>query len=189
MCSEAKNTSCPYFAQSRHECQMTYEGLYIPTLTQIHSRCMTGDYGQCHHYLQGRSALSDFAAQFGVASEASRRRYRRISAQIPLRLIAYGHDQCSGLLDDVLDEEAFALDLSLGGLRLATTVPLPVRKTVAFVFGREAEKPVTIDGHGEIRWTRELDSGGFQSGLLVTDKRTFEAIGQRMTSSSLAVPQ
>ncbi|MBU4153706.1 MAG: PilZ domain-containing protein [Proteobacteria bacterium] len=159
---------------------MTHDGLYIPMLNHIHSLCMTGHFGQCRHYLQGCNAIKACTDQLGLASEASRRRYRRVDARIPMKIVEYGQD---GRFPETLDNEAFAVDLSWGGIRLSTKVALPVRKTVTFVFGQDEEIPVMLDGQGEVRWSRKTQSGAFHSGLLVTDKKTFEALGQRMVAS------
>lgn len=178
-CTDAGDVFCPYFAQSRHECLMTHDGLYIPMLNHMHSLCMTGRFGECFHYIKGCGAIKDSVGRTGFVPESSRRRYRRVNARIPLRVVDYGQD---GNPSEILDNEAFAMDLSVGGIRLATKFALPVRKTVGFIFGQEEAVPYRLDGQGEVRWSTEIGSGGFQSGLLVTDKKTFEALGQRMSA-------
>lgn len=178
-CTDAGDICCPYFTRSRHECLMTHDGLYIPMLNHIHSLCLTGHFGQCHHYIQGCGASKAFVGQLGLASESSRRRYPRVNARIPLRIVDCGVE---GNCAEILDNEAFAMDLSWGGIRLATKVALPVRQTVAFIFGQNEDLPLSLGGQGEVRWSTEIDPGAFQSGLLVTDKKTFEALGQRMSA-------
>lgn len=179
-CPDSENICCPYFAQSRHECLMTLDGLYIPMLNHVHSLCMTGHFCQCGQYIHGSGAMKNNGRQLGFVPDASRRRYRRVNARIPLQVMDCGQDGCHA---EMLDSDAFAVDLSWGGIGLATKVALPVQKTVTFLLGSKEETPYSVDGQGEVRWSREIDPGVFQSGLLVTDKKTFEALGQRMVAA------
>jgi hypothetical protein len=156
---------------------MTNGGLYIPMPEHINTLCATPRFGQCHHYRQGCAAIREVAGQLGYAHDASRRRYPRVQERIPIQIADYGHD---GRAAEILDSNAFTVDLSLGGIRVESQVPLPTRKRVAFVVGKEGSGPCW-DGLGEVRWTENIRAGAFQSGLIVTDQKTFQAIGHHLT--------
>lgn len=161
---------------------MTNGGLYIPMPEHINSLCLTVRFGQCHHYIQGCAAVRDVAGKLDFINDTSRRRYRRVSARVPLQLADCGH---GGRCAEILDDGAFTVDLSLGGIRLESRLELPVQKKIAFVFGHKDATVPSWDGQGEVRWTEKLETGAFQSGLIVTDKKTFEAIGHHLSLSSL----
>lgn len=161
---------------------MTNGGLYLPMPEHINALCLTPRFGQCHHYMQGCAAVRDLAGQLGFIHDASRRRYRRVKERIPLQIADCGQD---GRGAEILDDTAVTVDLSLGGIRLESRVELPVRKKIAFVFGRIGATP-SWDGQGEVRWTERLGAGVFQSGLIVTDKKTFQSLGQHLTLPGLS---
>ena len=182
ICADTCVRGCPYFFESGHECLMTNGGLYIPMPEHINNLCVTPRFDQCYHYIQGCSVVGDLAGQLGFTHNDSRRRYRRIMERIPLQLNDCGHD---GRGAEILDHEAFTVDLSFGGIRLESRVPLPVQGKIAFVVGQNGDA-LRWEGLGEVRWTDELESGVFHSGLIVTDKKTFQAIGQHLSLSGLS---
>ena len=161
---------------------MTNGGLYIPMPMHINNLCTTSFFGQCHQYVQGCAVVRDMASQLGFINDASRRRYRRVRERIPLQIADCGQD---GRCAEILDNEAFTVDLSLGGIRLESRVELPARKRVAFVLGQGGEWP-SWNGQGEVRWTEKTGPGAYQSGLIVTDKKTFQALGQHLSLPGLS---
>lgn len=170
---------CPYLSESGHECLMTNGGLYIPMPEHINTLCLTPIFCQCYQYIQGCSTVRELAGQLGCNSMDSRRRYSRITTRIPLQISDCGHD---GRGATVLDHEAFSVDLSFGGIRLESRIPMPLQGKIAFVAGSIGNIS-RWEGQGEVRWTDELENGVFQSGLMVTDKKTFQAIGQHLSLS------
>lgn len=181
-CTDTRGGRCPYFSEGVHECLMTNGGLYIPMPEYINNLCGTSRFVQCYHYLQGCSVIRDSAGQLDFVHNDSRRRYRRIAERIPLQLADCSHD---GRGAEVFDYEAFSVDLSFGGIRLESRVALPVRGKIAFV-ARQNGDVSCWQGQGEVRWTDEVEDGIFQSGLIVTDKKTFQAIGQHLNLSGLS---
>ena len=173
---------CPYLSEGGHECLMTNGGLYIPMPEHINNLCATSRFEQCFHYIHGCAVVGDLAGQLYFTHDDSRRRYRRITERMPLDLAECGHD---GRSVEILDHEAFTVDLSFGGIRLESRVALPVREKIAFVVKQNGDVS-GWEGHGEVRWTDELENGIFQSGLIVTDKKTFQAIGQHLSLSGLS---
>jgi len=173
---------CPYFSQCAKECLMTNGGLFIPMPEHINALCLTPRFVQCSHYVHGCAAVRELASQLGYVHDASRRRYRRVSERIPIQIADCAHD---GRCAEILDNEAFTIDLSLGGIRLESRVELPARKRVAFVFGQGGDGPCW-DGQGEVRWTERVEGGAFHSGLIVTDKKTFQALGQHLNLPGLS---
>jgi len=182
ICADTCGGCCPYFSEGGHECLMTNGGLYIPMPEHINNLCVTSRFDQCYHYIQGCSVVRNLAGQLGFTHNDSRRRYRRITERIPLQFAVCGHDERGA---EILDQEAFTVDLSFGGIRLESRVALPVREKISFVVGQNGDVS-PWEGQGEVRWTDELDSGTFQSGLIVTDKKTFQAIGQHFSLSGFS---
>lgn len=172
---------CPYLAESGHECLMTNGGLYIPMPKHINTLCRTARFDQCYHYVQGCSVARELAGQLGFIHNDSRRRYRRVSERLPLQLANCG---CDGRGAEILDPEACTVDLSFGGIRIESCVKLPVQGKISFVVGQGGDLPCW-EGQGEVRWTDQLAGGLFQSGLIVTDKKTFQAIGQHLSLAGI----
>lgn len=173
---------CPYLSESGYGCLMIRGGLYIPMPEHVETLCITSSFGQCYHYIQGCSAVRELTGQLGCIPTDSRRRYGRIKTRIPMQIVDSCQDE-PGVV--IIDQDAFAVDLSLGGIRLEGHVPLPLQGKIAFV--AEAGNDASCwEGHGEVRWTKELAKGGFQSGLIVTDKKTFQAIGQQLSLSTVS---
>ena len=173
---------CPYLSEGDRECLMTNGGLYIPMPEHVNNLCQTSRFDQCHHYIQGCSVVKDLAGHLDFIHNDSRRRYRRINERMPLQLSDCGQD---GRSAGILDHEAFTVDLSFGGIRLESRVALPVREKICFMVGQRGDASCW-EGQGEVRWTDELATGIFQSGLLVTDNKTFQAIGQHLSLSGLS---
>lgn len=160
---------------------MTNGGLYLPMPEHINALCMTLRFGQCRHYIQGCAAVRELAGQLGFVHDASRRRYRRVRERVPLQLAECGRD---GRCAEILDGDAFTVDLSLGGICVESRVELPARKRVAFLFGQSEGGPCW-DGQGEVRWTEKIGEGAFHSGLIVTDKKTFQSLGHHLNLPGL----
>ncbi len=175
-CNDTNGYQCPYYAHCTQECLMTNGGLYIPMPEHINTLCSTPRYGQCHHYRHGCVAIREVATQLGYANDVSRRRYPRVQERIPMQITDYSHD---GRGANILDSEAFTVDLSLGGIRVESRVALPAQKRVAFVVGHNGSGSCW-DGLGEVRWTENVGVGAFQSGLIVTDQKTFQALGNHL---------
>lgn len=180
--AENHRRSCPYLSDSCQECLMTNGGLYIPMPEHINTLCMTIRYAQCHHYIHGCSSVWSVASQLGVTHDTSRRRYRRITERLPLQLADCG--AFDGRCAEIIDHRAFTVDLSLGGIRVESHVELPVRKRITFILGENGSVP-SWKGQGEVRWTEKQEAGDFHSGLIITDKKTFQSLGQHLSLSSL----
>lgn len=183
-CIDTNGEQCPYFVQCAQECLMTNGGLFIPMPEHINTLCATPSFGQCHHYRQGCAAIRALAGELGYTRDASRRRYPRVQERIPMQIADLRHD---GRGAQILDGDAFTVDLSLGGIRLESRVALPTRKMVAFVVGRDGSGPCW-DGLGEVRWTENIRAGAYQSGLIVTDQKTSQAIGHYLNLPGVSSP-
>lgn len=173
---------CPYLSEGGHECLMTNGGLYIPMPEHVNTLCQTTRFDQCYHYVQGCSVARDLAGQLGFIHNDSRRRYRRVRERLPLQL---SDCACDGRGAELLDPDACTVDLSFGGMRIESRIALPVQGKIAFVVGQDGDLSCW-EGQGEVRWTDEQADGLFQSGLIVTDKKTFQAIGQHLSLSALS---
>ena len=179
---DARRVRCPYLAEGGQECLMTNGGLYIPMPEHVNTLCITARFGRCHQYIYGCSSVSNLAGQLDFTHNTSRRRYRRVPERIPLQLADHDHE---GSCSEILDNTGFTLDLSLGGIRIESQVELPVRKKIAFLLGQNGTAPYW-GGQGEVRWSEKQKSGTFHSGLIVTDKKTFQSLGQHLSLSGLS---
>ncbi|MDD5759834.1 MAG: PilZ domain-containing protein [Desulfobulbaceae bacterium] len=173
---------CPHLSEGGHGCLMTRGGLYIPMPEHVDTLCKTSSFAQCYQYIQGCSAVRELTGPLGSIHTDSRRRYGRIKTKVPLQLVNFCQDERDAT---VVDQEAFAVDLSLGGIRLESRVPLSPQGKITFVAGASADAS-RWEGRGEVRWTKRLINGGFQSGLIVTDKKTFQAIAQHLGLSAVS---
>ncbi len=177
-----KKDCCNYLSENQLECLVTKGGLYIPMPEHIELFCKGDNYVQCHQYIMGCEECRESAKKFGHILDESRRRYRRVREHLSLQLSNCNE---SGEILDVLDQEAFTVDLSLGGFRFETHHEIPAKKRIAFSFGKDFSSPSWL-GFGEVRWTKPLDyTDTFQSGLTFTDSQTFQAIGKHMGVSGL----
>lgn len=169
---------CPHWTENNgDECKMTKGGLYIPMPEHVSMFCMSSRYAHCHQYIRGEELLQEAARNFGYIVEDGRRRYRRVSDRFQLVLSSCDDDMTPL---SVLDDHAFTLDLSLGGMRLESRRKISTGRPVAFAFSRDFTIP-DLSGTGEVRWCEpDRDSGGFVAGLEFSDGTMSRAIGSHM---------
>lgn len=164
-------------AENVLECRVTKGGLYLPMPEHSEMFCLTDQYVQCHQYVKGAELVREAAREYGFILDESRRKYRRVRQRIALLLAECSDD---GRPLEVLDRNAYTLDLSLGGFRFETQVQIPVNQKIAFAFGNDFATP-SWEGVGEVRWADSLRDGRtVQAGLIFTDSKTFQAVGKHM---------
>jgi Tfp pilus assembly protein PilZ len=97
----------------------------------------------------------------------------RIPSSQQIKVNRYHSDQNR---EEILDNDALSLDLSLGGMRIVTNASLDVDETVSFFFGEENE-PQGFKGIGNVKW---IQSSGYedsiQVGLSFTDQDTCNTV-------------
>ena len=164
---------CPYWQESSLECKVTKGGLYLPMPAHVETFCRNENFIQCHQYVRGGARPG-----FSLADDQmSRRRHHRMPARLALRLL----DPEASDQEAVLCEDARAVDLSLGGLRLESGMNFPVNRKLRLVFGDDFAVPSWV-GEGEVRWSREASSEipCFYAGIAFTDSHTQEAVSRHL---------
>jgi len=101
-------------------------------------------------------------------------------ARVSLRLFKAGAEGRPGAM---LCDDARAVDISLGGLRLETGTKIPVNRKLLFVFGEDFTVP-RWSGEGVVRWSKQRGSSPeepmFHAGLAFTDSRTPQAVSRHL---------
>ena len=169
---------CPYWINGDgSECKMTKGGLFLPMPDHISIFCTTSRFTQCHQYIRGEELLQETARKFGCVDEEGRRKYRRVADRFQLTLSSCDEDMNPA---EILDDKAFTVDLSLGGIRLETRRQVQPSGIVAFSFGSDFSIP-DLSGTAEVRWCEpDHDKDGFVAGLEFSDCRMSQAIGSHM---------
>lgn len=181
MTNSKKNSTdkkCPYWSkQNSHECKMTKGGLYIPMPEHVDMFCSKPQYSQCHQYLRGRELLQETARKYGFIVEGGRRKYRRVPDRTLVSLSSSGSGK--NVLE-LLDDKAFTVDLSLGGMRLESNKKIKKDSLVSFQFSSDFSIP-NLQGNGEVKWCEPLeDSDSFQVGVAFSDFELTQAIGSHL---------
>ena len=175
---KSSENQCPYWSTSNnHECKMTKGGLYIPMPEHVDMFCSKPHYENCHQYMRGRELINETARKYGFIVDGGRRKYRRVMDRTPLVLSAV--DKNHNLLG-LLDNNAFTLDLSLGGMRLQSKKEIQKDSLVSFQFSRDFSIP-NLSGIGEVKWSEPAANGDhFQAGVAFADFELTQAIGSHL---------
>ena len=177
MANQATNdTCCPFW--DKHDgrtCQLVESGLYIPTQEHILHFCKTESYVACDHFV-GKS----FSRQipFGISKDKpinNRRLFTRIPTSQKISVSSYSMAKKAD--EDLLDDQAMTVDLSLGGIQIETNAPIYVNQIVSFSFD-EYFHPPGFKGKGEIRWIHQDKSQDSPShaGLAFVDNETANTV-------------
>ena len=160
----------------KRTCRLVESGLFIPTREHILHFCENESFVQCYHYV-GKSLPQEKLADESQKSKPLRN--RRLYARIPTReKISVSHysltRETSG---DIIDSDAMAVDLSLGGLQIETSEPIYVNQIISFSFD-EYFHPPGFKGKGEIRWIHQDDSqdSPINAGLAFVDNETADIV-------------
>lgn len=169
---------CPYWTDGNsNECKMTKGGLFLPMPDHISIFCTTSRFTQCHQYIRGEELLQETARRFGCVDEEGRRKYRRVADRFQLTLFSCDEDMNPA---EILDDQAFTVDLSLGGIRLETRRHVQPPGVVAFTFGTDFSIP-DLTGVGEIKWSeKNSDADRYQLGIEFADSKMRQAVGRYM---------
>src|SRR5512141_2840335 len=111
-------TACPFWSMQAMKCQLCREGLFIPLNDHIEVYCQTRHYPQCPQFLL-------HSAKHRRANRLNRRKYERVAAShrvVLSELVQTQSPHVSPALGQVLS--CRSLDLSKGGIRLASEQPL-----------------------------------------------------------------
>jgi hypothetical protein len=172
--TKKKKTNCPYLDEiNGSSCQLSASGLIIPTREHILNYCKNERYSKCHHYIQNRISIEQRADYIVDDNPVSnRRRFMRIPTSQQVKV---SHYYSEGNREEILDDDATSVDLSLGGIRIITKASLDIDETVAIFFGEEIE-PQGFKGKGDVKWIQSAGHGDtIKAGLSFTDQATCNA--------------
>ena len=170
-----KKTFCPFLDEiNGSSCRLSGSGLIIPTREHVLSYCKNEQYIKCQHYVHSRITIEQQAEFNYVDSPASnRRRFMRIPTNQQIKLSHYYSEENR---EEILDNDATSVDLSLGGIRIVTKASLDVDETVAFFFGEENESQ-GFKGTGDVKWIQSAGYGDtIKAGMSFTDQETCNAV-------------
>jgi len=139
--------------------------------------CTTDNYPNCLQYSHQVSNQLQFADE-NIYSFINRRRFVRIKLERQVTLIP------TGVIVDRhnLHNKARTLDLSVGGMRLTTEMPLQNDSEIQFSFD-EIQSEQMLAGKGYIAWcNKQIDEPGYQAGIVFGEKNFSKEIGSYLSS-------
>ncbi len=163
---------CPFWSETKKECRLCQGGLFIPLDDHIEAYCITTAYPQCLQY-SFYQEQQPAASEFQLEQERNRRRFPRVEASYKITLVRM---VTSGTVASHLSTFAETLDLSCGGMRLATSKPLSDEALVTFSF--DPTFPLELqESSGQVMWcNKEIDHPGYQAGIAFQDEQAREAM-------------
>ena len=177
-----KDTCCPFWDKyKKRTCQLVESGLFIPTHEHILHYCENELYIKCYHYVGMRQEILE------ESSGKSEERYiknRRFYTRIPTseKLLVTRYSMAREADEDVLDDQAMVLDLSLGGMRIETNAPIHENQIISFTFDEKFQPP-HFKGKGEIRWIekqRPHAGAPGNAGLAFVDDETKNTVREHL---------
>jgi hypothetical protein len=173
---QRENTCCPFWSSFAQKCRISSEGLFIPLDDHIDIYCTTDDYSLCLQYSMNIEIpeIDDDADH-----RENRRNYPRIEAQHRVTLVKITE---TGRLAKHFSLHATTVDISKGGMRLATSEQLIDDSRIAFSFIDNMPKEFQ-SGIAKIKWSRKNGTTGIYHSGLAFEEPPGKAIGAYLESS------
>ena len=171
-----KDKCCPFWDKyDKKTCRLVESGLFIPTREHILHFCENESFVQCYHYV-GKSVPQEKLVR---KSKNRPLRNRRLYTRIPTRekLSVSRYSMANETNEDIIDSQAMAVDLSLGGMQIETNEEIHLNQIISFSFDENFHPP-GFKGKGEIRWIQQDKSQDYPSnaGLAFVDTETINAV-------------
>ena len=171
-----KDNCCPFWDKNdKKTCRLVESGLFIPTREHILHFCENESFVQCYNYV-GKSVSQK---KLGRKRKNRPLRNRRLYTRIPTRekLSVSRYSMANGTNEDIIDSQAMAVDLSLGGMQIETNEEIHLNQIISFSFDENFHPP-GFKGKGEIRWIQQDESQDYPSnaGLAFVDTETINTI-------------
>ncbi|OQX15775.1 MAG: hypothetical protein BWK76_12610 [Desulfobulbaceae bacterium A2] len=164
---------CPHYEALLNRCLLSRGGVYVPVDDHVRQFCQGDLHTQCDIFLAD-GKMPEVKDPSRELSAADRRRHFRIPDRISMTLALMS---VPGEEDSLLDDNAFTLDLSEGGMCLASHRALQVHSQLSFRFGHEFRQELL--GVGQVRWCSSADDSPlFYAGMMFTDQRVSHAVGR-----------
>ena len=171
-----KDNCCPFWDKNdKKTCRLVESGLFIPTREHILHFCENESFVQCYHYV-GKSVPQK---KLGRKSKNRPLRNRRLYTRIPIKekLSVSRYSMANETNEDIIDSQAMAMDLSLGGMQIETNEEIHLNQIISFSFDENFHPP-GFKGKGEIRWIQQDKSQDYPSnaGLAFVDTETINTV-------------
>jgi len=173
---QIEKTYCPFWSSMAQKCRISSDGLFIPLDDHIDVYCTTKDYPMCLQY-----SMSNEIPEVGdeADQQANRRNYPRMEAEYRVTLVKITE---TGRLARHFSLPATTVDISKGGMRLATSEQLIDDTRIAFSFIDNMPKDLR-SGIAKIKWSRRNEATGvYHAGLAFEDPPS-KAIGAYLETS------
>ena len=167
---------CPFWdMHGKRTCRLVESGLFIPTREHILHFCENESFVKCYHYVGKSLPQEKLVGESQYKPLRNRRLYARIPTREKLNVSRYSMSKETN--EDIIDSQATAVDLSLGGMQIETSEQIYVNQIISFSFD-EYFHPPHFKGQGEIRWIHQNKSHNSPSnaGLAFVDNETVNTI-------------
>jgi hypothetical protein len=164
---------CPFWSATSKKCSICEGGLFIPLDDHVEAFCKTPRFSACPIYVD-HSENQLVLLEKVRKSELNRRKYMRFETSRHLTLIKIF---ASGKLVSQLASDVKTIDISKGGVRMATEQPLD-NDTVVQISFDDATSQTLHEITGHIKWcNKQPDEPGYQTGVSFPEERIVEAMG------------
>ncbi|MGV1098204.1 hypothetical protein ACUUL3_02210 [Thiovibrio sp. JS02] len=162
--------ACPYFRRENHECNLTANGIFVPSANHIVVFCSSRFFPECKHFLKG-SPLYERAqagSQNSVSGHAGRRRFARFDGKYALA-IRKANGAAVASLNDGFDASVVAVNYGQGGIRVQSNKKLPEDSPLFIHFAKDFIVP-ELRGMAHVCWqTQERKNEQWVAGLAFED--------------------
>ena len=171
-----KDNCCPFWDKNdKNTCRLVENGLFIPTREHILHFCENESFVQCYHYVGKSVPQEKHVRKSNNRPLRNRRLYTRIPTREKLSVSRYS--MANETNEDIIDSQAMAVDLSLGGMQIETNEEIHLNQIISFSFDENFHPP-GFKGKGEIRWIQQDESQDYPSnaGLAFVDTETINTV-------------
>jgi len=157
---------------------MTAGGLFVPLSEHTEAFCRSAEWDQCLQYIRGCEAFLAMTRERRSNQTKGRRLHPRFIRRHSLTLAAASLHP--GQPGERFEQNAWTVDLGLGGMRVETSAALPEAAKVFFAFGDDFMHP-GLSGIAEVRWQRADNAAGMhQCGLGFIGHDSSRLIGESL---------
>jgi hypothetical protein len=153
---------------------MVTDGLYLPVRSYAEIYCEGGNFTSCSLYMdEAQYADSNVTSPDGQGGNPNRRRNPRITRQYRIQLKKGREEEC-------LDDAVMTVDISRGGMRLASPRSLP-KGTEIFFSLKDDFLSEPVEGVGKVEWCQPDESTDlYYAGVSFSDPRLSHVVGESL---------
>jgi len=166
--------NCPFWSAESMKCRIRNGGLFIPLDDHTEAFCKTPCFSSCIQYglhSEDQVHLAGSVRRF----EENRRKFLRIETSHKITLVKI---ISSGQTISNFSPGAKTVDMSRGGMRMATESPLSHDSLIQFSF--DDSFPQSLHQiTGQVEWcNKQLDEPGYQAGVSFRDHHILDAVSR-----------